>query len=209
MGGAVATFLSLHINTWAAEQLSIGGNGDPTTGARAAIYIAPFVEEATKATVLFWIAMLVRYQLVTKLNGVTLAGLAAVGFAFTENIIYYARAIMYTSSQIDTGDAEAAVLNWSGCAGSGRPSGIRCHHDDRPRADGGPANAQQGGAGAGAADRLPVGGAAAHDVQLPGHLRPGPDAHVIYFAVALPLVASAVIYVVRQLFRRAGRSAPG
>lgn len=58
---------------------------------------------------LFWIALLVRYQLVTKLNGVALAGLSAAGFAFTENIIYYARAIMYASSTINTGDAEQAV----------------------------------------------------------------------------------------------------
>ena len=35
-----------------------GTEADPTTGARAAIYIAPFVEEATKATVLFGVAML-------------------------------------------------------------------------------------------------------------------------------------------------------
>ena len=72
-GACVATFLALHINTWASEQLSIGGDGDPTTGARAAIYIAPFVEEAAKATVLFGVALLARYQLVTKLNGVALA----------------------------------------------------------------------------------------------------------------------------------------
>lgn len=108
-GGSMATFVSLHLNTWAAEQVSITGVGDPTTGARAAIYIAPFVEEAAKATVLFWIAILVRYRLTTKLNGIALAGLSAAGFAFTENIIYYARAIVYSSQNIDVGDADEAV----------------------------------------------------------------------------------------------------
>lgn len=46
----------------------------------------------------------------TKLNGVALAGLSAAGFhVFTENIIYYSRAIMYSTSQINTGDAESAI----------------------------------------------------------------------------------------------------
>ena len=201
-GGAVATFLSLHINTWAAEQLSIGGNGDPTTGARAAIYIAPFVEEATKATVLFWIAMLVRYQLVTKLNGVTLAGLAAVGFAFTENIIYYARAIMYTSSQIDTGDAEAAVLELVWLRGFWTAFGH-------------PLFTMMTGLGLMVALRThskvvrvlaPLIGfllaALLHMMfNSQATFAQGPMRLVIYFAVALPLVASAVIYVVRQLFK--------
>ena len=102
-GGTMATFISLHVNTWAAEQLSITGVGDPSTGARAAIYIAPFVEEAAKASILFWIAILVRYRLTTKLNGIALAGLSAAGFAFTENIIYYARAIVYSSQTIEVG----------------------------------------------------------------------------------------------------------
>ena len=45
-GGAVATFLSLHANSWAAEKLAIADDGQGTSGARAAIYVAPFVEEA-------------------------------------------------------------------------------------------------------------------------------------------------------------------
>ena len=39
----------------------------------------------------------------------SLAGLSAIGFAFTENIIYYSRAIVYASSTINTGNAEDAV----------------------------------------------------------------------------------------------------
>ena len=47
-GGAVATFISIHVNTWAAERLAIDHNGNPPTSARAAIYIAPFVEEPAR-----------------------------------------------------------------------------------------------------------------------------------------------------------------
>ncbi len=108
-GAAVATFISIHVNTWASEQLAIVGNGDPTTNARAAIFVAPFVEEASKATVLFLIAMIARYRLTSQVSVIVLAGLSAAGFAFTENIIYYGRVIVYASENIGTGDADAAL----------------------------------------------------------------------------------------------------
>ena len=90
-GACVATYLSANINSWAAGHLAIRGNGDPASGARAAIYVAPFVEEATKATVLFWLAILMRYRWVSRHGAVVLAGLSAAGFAFVENLIYYGR----------------------------------------------------------------------------------------------------------------------
>ncbi|HPZ49470.1 MAG TPA: PrsW family intramembrane metalloprotease [Propionibacteriaceae bacterium] len=108
-GASVATFLSLHVNSWAAEKLAIADDGQGTSGAKAAIYIAPFVEEAAKATVLFLLAFVARQRLTSKLSMLSLAGLSAIGFAFTENIIYYARAIVYGSTQANTGDVEKAV----------------------------------------------------------------------------------------------------
>ncbi|QIK71199.1 PrsW family intramembrane metalloprotease [Propioniciclava coleopterorum] len=67
------------------------------------------MEEATKATVLFAIAIALRYRVVSKLQAVTLAGLSAAGFAFTENILYYSRAIVYSSVTIGTGNPEDAL----------------------------------------------------------------------------------------------------
>ena len=96
-GACVATFVSSHVNTWAASHLSIVGDGDPATGPRAAIYVAPFVEEASKATVLFWLAILMRYAWVSRLSGIVLAGLSATAFAFVENILYYGRAYRYAA----------------------------------------------------------------------------------------------------------------
>ena len=96
-GACVATFVSAEVNTWAAQYLSIAGDGDPATGPRAAIYVAPFVEEAAKATVLFWLAMLMRYQWVSRLSGIVLAGLSGAAFAFTENILYYGRVYRYAA----------------------------------------------------------------------------------------------------------------
>ncbi len=96
-GACVATFVSAQVNTWAAGHLSIIGDGDPASGARAAIYVAPFVEEAAKGTVLFWLAILMRYQWVSRLSGIVLAGLSGAAFAFVENILYYGRAYRYAA----------------------------------------------------------------------------------------------------------------
>ena len=90
-GGGVATFASLKINTRAASQLSIIGDGDPQTAIRAAVFVAPFVEESTKGSVLFILAIVARYLWVNRLNGLVLGALAGVGFAFTENLLYYGR----------------------------------------------------------------------------------------------------------------------
>ena len=96
-GACVATYVSAQVNTWAASQLSIIGDGDPATGPRAAIFVAPFVEEAAKGTVLFWLVILMRYQWVSRLSGIVLAGLSGAAFAFTENILYYGRVYRYAA----------------------------------------------------------------------------------------------------------------
>lgn len=102
-GGSVAVWASLQLNSWAAEHLSIVGPGDPATGARAATFVAPFVEESMKAIILFLIAMVFRYRIVSKLSGVALAGLVGASFAFVENIVYYAR--RYRAAAQTTGAA--------------------------------------------------------------------------------------------------------
>ena len=108
-GACVATFVAAQINTWAASHLSIAGDGDPATGARAAIFVAPFVEEAAKATVLFWLAILMRYAWVSRLSGIVLAGLSGAAFAFVENILYYGRAYRYAARTIGAVSPEQAL----------------------------------------------------------------------------------------------------
>lgn len=110
-GGAIATLVSLYLNTWLSSLINIQGAGDPTSAARAAIFVAPFVEEAAKATVLFLLAIFVRYRIVSVLQTVTLAGLSAAGFAFTENILYYTRPFIYASKIVGI-DAEAARMEY-------------------------------------------------------------------------------------------------
>lgn len=96
-GATVAVWVSLHVNTWAGELMQTVGPNDASSGARAAIFSAPFVEEAAKATILFILAILLRRRMVAIHQVFTLAGLSAVGFAFTENIVYYLRIFIWTT----------------------------------------------------------------------------------------------------------------
>ncbi|HMR50620.1 MAG TPA: PrsW family intramembrane metalloprotease [Arachnia sp.] len=108
-GAAISTWVSLYINTWAGRMMSTtDANSD--MGTRAAVFSAPFVEEAAKATILFLLLILVRTQIVSRLSIVALAGLSAVGFAFVENIIYYARVWMYATHTIEVGDPKEAMM---------------------------------------------------------------------------------------------------
>ena len=75
---------------------------------------------------LFLIAMIARYRLTSQVSVIVLAGLSAAGFAFTENIIYYARAIVYASENIGVGDADAVVDQLVRLRGVWTASGIRC-----------------------------------------------------------------------------------
>ncbi len=109
-GACMAVSVSFFVNSWVAELMNVSaGPGDPAAQARPAVFAAPFVEEAAKATILFLLAILVRHRIVSVLQSVGLAGLSAIGFAFTENIIYYARAMVYGSMTAETGDVDAAV----------------------------------------------------------------------------------------------------
>ncbi|OYN87827.1 PrsW family intramembrane metalloprotease [Parenemella sanctibonifatiensis] len=85
-GASVSTELALHINNWFYSRLTnLGGYGDMAS----AVFSAPFGEELTKATVVFVLLIFLRYRLVTAMDIVPLAGLSAVGFAFTENLLYF------------------------------------------------------------------------------------------------------------------------
>ena len=202
-GAAVATFVSLHVNTWAAQQLAVTGNGDPATSARAAVFIAPFVEEAAKATVLFLIAIIARYRLVSKVSLVVLAGLSAAGFAFTENIIYYARAIVYSSENIGVGDAGAAVTQLVQLRGVwtsfGHPlftmmTGLGVAIALRTRSKVVRVLAPLTGYGAAALLHMVFNSQAS--------LNSEQSLLLIYWLVAIPIVITAITYVVRQVLKQ-------
>ena len=108
-GACASTWISIKVNSWAGEAMNTTmANAD--TGSRAAIFIAPFVEEASKVTVLFLLVILYRARIVSRLSIVALAGLSAIGFAFIENTIYYARAFVFGTNTIGIEDPLAEVI---------------------------------------------------------------------------------------------------
>lgn len=111
-GGTVAVFASLRINTWAATLMSVVGDGNPAAASRPAVYIAPFVEEAAKGSVLFLIAIFLRYRWVSKLSGIVLAGLSAAAFAFVENIFYYGQAYRAAARTTGAADPEEVLASF-------------------------------------------------------------------------------------------------
>jgi protease PrsW len=201
-GACVATFISAQVNTWAAQHLSIIGDGDPATAARAAIYVAPFVEEASKATVLFWLAILMRYQWVSRLSGIVLAGLSGAAFAFTENILYYGRVYRYAARTFGEVPPLEALQNLFVMRGV-----ITCF--------GHPLFTAMTGIGLAIALRskskivrvvAPLAGfsvaAFLHMAfNTSASLFQGSSLLFIYLGVALPLVIGMIIFVVRQLYR--------
>lgn len=106
-GATVAVFASYNLNNFAAKYMSVVGPGDPGASSRAATFIAPFVEESMKGVVLFLVAIVLRYRIVSKLSGIALGGLVGAAFAFVENIYYYAstyRAAANTSGAANPDD---------------------------------------------------------------------------------------------------------
>lgn len=199
-GATVATFVSYHVNSWAAMQMQVTGDFDPATSARAAIFVAPFVEEAAKATVLFGLAILVRYELVSKVSLVVMGGLSAAGFAFTENIIYYARAIVYSAGEISVGDAEQAVVELVWMRGFwtafGHPlftmmTAVGVAVALRTRSKVVRVLAPLAGYGLAAFLHMVFNSQAT--------LSEGMSQLFMYWAVAIPLLVSAVIWVIRQV----------
>ena len=90
--------------------LSVTGGVDPASGAGPAVYSAPFVEESCKAMVLFGLAVVTGRRMTSVVQTVSVAGLSAIGFAFVENIMYYARADNYARVTAAAGDPKQAVM---------------------------------------------------------------------------------------------------
>lgn len=201
-GACVATYISSEVNTWAASHLSIIGDGDPASGARAAIYVAPFVEEAAKGTVLFWLAILMRYQWVSRLSGIVLAGLSGAAFAFVENILYYGRAYRYaarTFGQVPPLEALQELFQLRGLLTFfGHPlftsmTGIGLAVALRSKSKVVRIVAPLAGFCAAAFLHMAFNSTAT--------LVQGRSLLLVYLTVAVPLVIGLIVFIVRQLFR--------
>jgi len=108
-GGCVAVMASYYINSWVGTKIAVVDGMPGGYVLRLAVFVAPFVEESTKACIIFLIVLIDRNRFASRVSGLVIGGLAGAGFAFTENIIYYARVIVYGSYTSGTGDVKAAL----------------------------------------------------------------------------------------------------
>jgi protease PrsW len=91
-GSCAATLVAIFANEYGAKLLvSTFSNhtGDAgRTDQLGATFVAPLVEETAKGAALLLLFLFRRRHFESLLDGIVLAGLAATGFAFTENILY-------------------------------------------------------------------------------------------------------------------------
>jgi protease PrsW len=88
-GAGVATFGALVINTASVLSIEKAG-GDATAGA---VFVAPVVEETMKGLAVLVIALLRRREFNGVVDGIVYAGMAGIGFAFVENVLYLGRTL--------------------------------------------------------------------------------------------------------------------
>lgn len=88
-GAAVATFGALVINTASSEVIRSAG-GDPMS---ASFLVAPFVEEGFKGLAVLLVLLLRRREFDGIVDGLVYAGMAGIGFAFVENVLYLGRTL--------------------------------------------------------------------------------------------------------------------
>jgi len=106
-GACVAVTGAYYINNWAGAHMAVVDEMSGVSAVRLAVFVAPFVEEAMKACVIFLIAAVDRNRFTSRVSGAVIGGLVGAGFAFTENIIYYARVVVYGSYTTGTGNVSA------------------------------------------------------------------------------------------------------
>ncbi|GAB2674667.1 PrsW family intramembrane metalloprotease [Thalassiella azotivora] len=100
-GAAVATLVSLVLNTASTAVLQQSG-GDPDL---VLFTVAPLVEESTKGLAVLAVLLLRRREFDGVVDGIVYAGMAGIGFAFVENILYFGRSFVE-----DGGGGVAAVF---------------------------------------------------------------------------------------------------
>lgn len=108
-GATVAALIAGTLNS-VGEMVITRGAAAGTDGLLAtAVYIAPWVEEAAKGAVLLAVFLFRRYEFDGIVDGIVLAGMVGIGFAFTENILYFGRAFLAGSTELGTAGGISAV----------------------------------------------------------------------------------------------------
>jgi RsiW-degrading membrane proteinase PrsW (M82 family) len=93
-GALVAVFIAFLFNTASSVMVAVMTESEEAGEAFGAVISAPIVEETAKAIILFIFFFAKRDEFDGVVDGIVYAAMAGLGFAMTENIQYYARAVM-------------------------------------------------------------------------------------------------------------------
>lgn len=93
-GAFVATLISLVVNS--VSSLFILQNGGDASA--TAVLVAPVVEETSKGLVVLVILLTRRREFDGVIDGIVYAGMAGIGFAFVENVLYLGRSFLEAGS---------------------------------------------------------------------------------------------------------------
>lgn len=110
-GACVATAAALIINSFGGKVITGAGGSESTT----AILVAPPTEEFFKAAPLFLLLALSltgRRQINGIVDGIVYAGISAVGFAFTENVLYFGSAYLGDEEKNMPGGITALIVTF-------------------------------------------------------------------------------------------------
>ena len=91
-GATVAALAAAVLNT--ASVIAIARTGGENGLDATAVLVAPWVEEAAKGAAVLLVLLFRRREFDGVVDGIVLAGLAGIGFAFTENVLYFGRAFL-------------------------------------------------------------------------------------------------------------------
>jgi RsiW-degrading membrane proteinase PrsW (M82 family) len=90
-GAVVAVFIALFFNTTAFSALTLATNED-TSAILTAVIAAPLVEESAKGLLVLVVLIATRKHIDGLLDGMLLGALVGLGFAMTENVLYFGQA---------------------------------------------------------------------------------------------------------------------
>ena len=93
-GALVAVFFAFLFNTLGGIAVTMATNSASAGHTFGAVISAPIVEESAKALILFIFFFLKRDEFDGVIDGIVYAAMAGLGFAMTENIQYYGRAVL-------------------------------------------------------------------------------------------------------------------
>jgi len=110
-GACVATLVAAFANDLLGAGIGvITGESDSTVDTLTAVLVAPPVEETGKGLAVLLLFLFRRKEIHGIVDGIVYAGMAAIGFAFTENILYFGRVYSEVSDEYGAGQGIVGLV---------------------------------------------------------------------------------------------------